>query len=1599
LKGFFKNKGAMLIIFLLLSPMITITFNNNSIWNKTTKDFREPTRDFLLTSNPDLQEVIVFYNTSSYDPSMKTRFEFYGGNFKENEDWNGIFDHFSGFAGLFPSENISDFKQEFPGINIENDEIIQTQMNYVSVQTQSVNSSWSTNGLNGETNSSIAILDTGVDPANLYIQNHLIGWENFVNNNPISDDNGHGTFISSVVSGTGLLPYNAEIPSFINLNDSITHLELFDEFLPAKNYSLKILTFNASKSNSFISINSTSHFKSSEIDSIWFELYHDSILVNSSKHQNSDENLIIFQDLSQSGIGIYDLYIKYHKKSDTNPIFSYNVNCSFFPEVYTQDYNHYTGIANATKILSYKVANQSGRGYVSDLISALGSVIQNRIKFHIVSVCLSLATFGTDITAINRVIDEVIDNDIFVVIAAGNAGVSGVSPLNSIASNERAIVVGAINDRDHISSFSSMGKEISENIIKPDIVAPGGSLLEGHRSVISAGKIPSSATGAYGTSISAAIIAATLNLLIEAKWGTWMNWNNDNLDYWVNYLKAVLLMTASETNLNREDDPSTTINEETYSPSNFMGISSSLKDEHEGYGRVNIESAIDALTKFLNINESISGYLESSKENPLGTHVVARKVALDKNTQYLFNLTNFKGDVEFDVYLFSNNTNQYGEPILLQSTRKWYDNLSYFYFIPKSNETNCVLTIKAIEGRSNFSLIITPVRNDFIPELKIAEIRYVGASKNDTIISLQEFYGNEPLKNYSIDNYFFYIDYFDNDLSNVPPQEVYVHILETSQNYSLFKLDPFDNNFTNGATFRSEAVRFPSSGLYHYYFIASDGNHVVRFPSFEELSILIEFPTDSKQFPYSHNFMNGLDGWIFNGTGWGLLNQSNINDNRSLIYENIWSSIYFGRDHFYPQDYTYQPYIITNPYPNGTLRSPLFNLTQIDNNMTHPFASFGLRVSINTGDFIFLQINLNWTGWFTLKTYTNFENEWFIEKINLTDYIGNFIQFRFLSSLDEQFDPINYKGLMLDYFSLVNYTNYYYPEIEPHIEQDISQFDGFRFSKFTFSCNYYDRDNNYPEFVYVEIGDYNYSMINIYGAWNASDKLAGTKGIFFVRSLPLNEFLNLSFRFHISDGKFTNSSIWFNQDNSVITFQDPTPREFNIYHEGKNIGYNFDEKNSSDFYITGTPKQKESTTWLLGDNSWHTISILNKTYLYGGLGQSFGSINQGYGTNWEINLLTHPLQLSSQYSVYLKFYHDFDLQNEVFLEENLDRCSISISSDFGNSWIILKEFYYDNEDLLGNQSIDISSYFNQVVMFRFTLYTNENVVGIGDGWLISDIYVGYDKETDFIAPNIQILNPSDNARISATILFTATISDNKGLDSSRIYVLLNNKIIDKEMINFNLSTGLLSFLWDTTHQTDGNYKVIVRAYDMEGNLGEATLFVIIENGIFNMRMWGPWIILVIVALGLGIFIYFISEKKGKLGINKRHDLNAEKVRLKYIDKEQIKKRIELFESDDLVGRPLILHCKFCKSWFESKKFNFICPICGHDQIYAAYNCMNCGKWYYKDEPGDYYFCKTKKCEGIKLVRRELEEIKEVLGNKGIYLRKFQQKKKKFSILD
>ncbi len=1652
-----KRTQILFIMTLVLLSNLFIFFPKSELneINPNNIDNNEIQKELPYISNGlGYSDVIVFFNKSTYNSSVISNFTYHGGTLKVQ--WNNTFSNFSGFAGKILTSNITSFQGNITDATIETDEITEAQMNYATIQTGALNSTWHLNGYKGNTNSSIAILDTGVDPNHAFfpdgynsenLSGNIVGWKDYINQEiSPSDDNGHGTFISSVIAGTGTDYWNNT--ATINLQENYSHLDYFTD-MAYKNYTIKIFTFNVSMINSNILINTSWSNIEGDYEGFWFDLYYNSTKVKSLPTFNPDQLYTLTHNVTQKK-GIYDLYLIYHRYLGPQPNrFSIKTNITYYPVIYNLNYSYFTGIANASKIVSYKILNQTRLGYSSDVITALADVIQNQSLYHIISVCLSIATFGDNYSALSSVIDEVIEKGIVVVIASGNHGIlQGSDPLNKLAMNKNAIVVGAINDKDQITSYSSRGKDVGDGVIKPDIVAPGGSILPKHLSIISADIKSNGTTIAYGTSIATAIVSAAINILIESKWGDWSIWKQLNPSERVKIIKSILLMTASETNLLREDDPTTSADESAQSPSTFTRTTlfTGIKDEHEGYGRLNIQAAIDALNKYviIKVNDTLNGTLISSEVNPLGNHVFARRVVLNKSISYTFNLTLTSPTANFDMFLFSNETDEYGEPILLASSKQWYTpNSNQFYFTPTVNQTETILVVKAVVGSSNFEVYVTNISNQFAPVLSVPEVTWLYGSRNTTVLSVQEIQGNPQDKNYTLDQYRFFVQYSDNDTANAPPTEIYVSI--AGQNYTLTIYPMSGLNYTDGVIYWSEAIEFATAGTYNYFFVGKDGVHETRYPAAGSFSIQIIAPV-FKTIPYEHQFISATwDDWKATGTGWGLLTQTNIFDDRSRLLASAllpWNTIYFGMYHLFPQNYTYQPPLPYpyGTYPNGTVFSPWFNLTGISN----PIVKFGLRTSLNLGDNIYLYITYEqWGQEDLLATFTYEEKEWFMLELNLTKYKGDLIQFRFESAMNNVIDTVKNRGFMLDYVAIEDYINLnsatvyvsgFYPDASTWTRVSPAG-GGSRYQMFTFTCEYVDIDNNYPEYMILEFGRQSgqpgpqFDMLNIYGDWDATEINILDRGILFQKKVVVGTISNRTFRFRYSDGETENVTFWYNTNNNEIIFMNPTPLTYNVEKDGVDYSYQYSNTNLNDYFVSGTPSPQEYTAWLPADNTWHPINLGGQDMLYCGVGDiSYGPEDFGYGANWDASLITYPLFVEGDHKVYFEFKQNTTLAFDYeptwlgYNENNADKFYVSISTDYGNSWTPLSglQYFYFTQNRPVMIKQDISNYANKVVMIKFTLDSNSNDLA-GMGWRIFDISIGYDPNTDFINPVVSIISPQDLATLNSIITIEAQLSDNVGIDEDRILIQIGGKSVDRTLLKYDNHTGILTFEWDTTLYSDGLYKIEVIVFDEEGNRAETSITVSVDNGLIAFNKWWPWLLFILVVILLGLGLYIFAEKKGKYMIKDVKSRKIEKARIKEIDFQQAKEQLGLITLEEELKRPNILHCKGCGSWFYSEKFDIMCPICERDQIYAAYNCKNCKKWYLFDSPGEDYYCPKcspkeiveserkllkKKKEinkrlGLRLIRREIEEVEEILSNEGKFLREFNLEKRdrRYSILD
>ncbi|HET8671965.1 MAG TPA: S8 family serine peptidase, partial [Candidatus Saccharimonadales bacterium] len=163
----------------------------------------------------------------------------------------------------------------------------------------------------------------------------------------------------------------------------------------------------------------------------------------------------------------------------------------------------YTGIAPNANLINLRVLDSQGRGKVSDVLSALDWLYSNHRAYNIRVVVMSLG--GAAVSSYRNdplclAVRRLVDAGVVVVAAAGNDGKDQFGRkqyggIHSPANEPSAITVGATNsfgtdarNDDVVTSYSSRGPTRSywtdnrgvkhyDNLIKPDLVAPGNKLV------------------------------------------------------------------------------------------------------------------------------------------------------------------------------------------------------------------------------------------------------------------------------------------------------------------------------------------------------------------------------------------------------------------------------------------------------------------------------------------------------------------------------------------------------------------------------------------------------------------------------------------------------------------------------------------------------------------------------------------------------------------------------------------------------------------------------------------------------------------------------------------------------------------------------------------------------------------------------------------------------------------------------------------------------------------------------------------------------------------------------------------------------------------
>ncbi|MEP7051677.1 MAG: S8 family serine peptidase [Pseudomonadota bacterium] len=329
-------------------------------------------------------------------------------------------------------------------------------------------------------------------------------------------------------------------------------------------------------------------------------------------------------------------------------------------------FNALSGVAPRCRWFGAKVFTDQGHGSSSSTGAALDFLVQHRVEMNVKVLNLSLGSLGGTDENLRGMVNSAVDHGVVVVVSAGNGGPSGT--VSDPGRAGKVISVGATNDLNELTSYTSSGAAVLDNDgtedLKPDLLAPGGS---SYRSLILAADSNSAdaedATfpdiqaddyrGQQGTSMAAPFVAGASGLLIDALQRSGAIWDFTSSASAFR-VKMLLLASATETNKNREQD---------FGGSPTLGRAGALMDVHEGFGILNPDAAIEAIT--LPLPASFSGVINDSPvaRAEWERRAWGRRVSL-RAADVLGLTLNPATTADLDLYLYSETPDKFGNPVL-----------------------------------------------------------------------------------------------------------------------------------------------------------------------------------------------------------------------------------------------------------------------------------------------------------------------------------------------------------------------------------------------------------------------------------------------------------------------------------------------------------------------------------------------------------------------------------------------------------------------------------------------------------------------------------------------------------------------------------------------------------------------------------------------------------------------------------------------------------------------------------------------------------------------------------------------------------------------
>jgi subtilisin family serine protease len=584
----------------------------------------------------------------------------------------------------------------------------------VATQTGRVRPIWkagfagSSAGFSGDANTTIAFVGGGVDAEHADLQGRCVYWRDFsadADATPVDFD-GHQTLVAGVAVGTGKAAgadagplkytYAADWPDYFHMADPIGF------------------------SGSSITMRSEATWTGGTatlLHNIWKKgTSGEEMAIVGNRFSEGQSPQTVTNTFSPSGMDVVGVVLADFDENDLDNVVIIT-SVSPYPGV-GDSFNKLSGVAPGCKWAAAKVFDRDGSSEADRFTAAIDDLVARRIdkKIKVLNISYGLGDwlgFPKESASLRDKVNSVVKNGIIVVAAAGNNAAGPVESYRKMADPARAaqaITVGAVNDQNVMTGYSTYGffspRTNSGEDFKPDVVAPGGSLYytgimsvdSGSSDGVNEDKEPDDYANYKGTSFAAPFVAGSAALVIQAMERQGAKWAF-NSPAQPRYVKMLLCATAGETNARREGadkNLNPTLERAAGGPNAFPPG----KDQHEGYGLLNPDAAVEAVCQTYGAGATVTADLGP---DATAKRVWARTMQLKAKCDVDIALENPAGG-DFDLYLYSAVPSDTGTPVLLQSSTTPNKGASESIRYTPTADTTALLVVKRASGAGSFTL-------------------------------------------------------------------------------------------------------------------------------------------------------------------------------------------------------------------------------------------------------------------------------------------------------------------------------------------------------------------------------------------------------------------------------------------------------------------------------------------------------------------------------------------------------------------------------------------------------------------------------------------------------------------------------------------------------------------------------------------------------------------------------------------------------------------------------------------------------------------------------------------------------------------------------